>query len=427
MSRTSCRVTAVLSLLVGLALLLGGCNGPQLLPRINAHPVSGISPLTVRFNAYDASAGPDRTITSFRWEFGDGSPAKYGAAVEHTYHLPSGEDHRVYAARLTITDDRGAQGSSTVQISVFRSLPEAEVLFRHMGAVRSLAFGPDSSLLASASDDGTTILWSTEDFSPQRTLTGHEYGVLAVSFSPDGAVIATGSWDNSIRLWHATTGSQFCRLTGHSREVYDLSFRPDGTVLASVAASTGYNIRLWRVATCEPLEERFVGHPHEVHAVAFSPDGVSLATGSRDRTVKIWDVSSQSVLRTLQGHTAAVWAVSYSPDGRLLASASADRTVRVWEAETGDLVQVLSRHDAAVRDVAFRDDGRTLASASEDGTVRLWDALSGRQLATLKEHTGWVYAVAFSPDGTYLASGGQDQRVFVWDISHIDWGSTRTP
>jgi hypothetical protein len=111
--------------------------------------------------------------------------------------------------------------------------------------------------------------------------------------------------------------------------------------------------------------------------VTFSPDGRLLASGSVDKTVKVWEAASGRLLHTLSGHTSWVFSVAFSPDGALLASGSTDKTVKVWEAATGRLLHTLSEHTYPVTSVAFSPDGRLLASGSGDHTVRLWSPTAG--------------------------------------------------
>jgi WD40 repeat protein len=136
---------------------------------------------------------------------------------------------------------------------------------------------------------------------------------------------------------------------------------------------------------------------------AFSPDGKTVASGSYDKTVRLWDAATGEERQKLKGHDGSVRAVAFSPDGKTAASGSGDWTVRLWDAATGEERQKLEGHDSLVSAVAFSPDGKTVASGSDDETVRLWDAATGEERQKLKGHDGLVSAVAFSPDGKTVA------------------------
>jgi tetratricopeptide (TPR) repeat protein len=208
-------------------------------------------------------------------------------------------------------------------------------------------------------------------------------------------------------------------LKGHEGWVRSVGFSPDGKQLASGSADK--TIKIWDVTTGKVLNT-LKGHESRVISVGFSPDGKKLASGSGDKTIKIWDVTTGKVLNTLKGHESGVNSVEFSPDGEKLASGSGDNTIKIWDVTTGKVLNTLKGHDSSsvvsgVNSVEFSPDGKQLVSGSGDKTIKIWDVTTGKVLNTLKGHEGWVYSVGFSPDGQQLASGSDDNTIKIWDVT----------
>ncbi|QOV22771.1 WD40 domain-containing protein [Anabaenopsis elenkinii] len=205
-------------------------------------------------------------------------------------------------------------------------------------------------------------------------------------------------------------------LTGHSDYVYSVGFSPYGQTIAS--GSRDNTIKLWDVQTGK-VRHTLTGHSSSVVSVGFSPDGQTLVSGSGDKTIKLWDVQTGNLRHTLTGHSRSVTSVGFSPDGQTLASGSVDKTIKLWDVHTGKVRHTLTGHSKSVNSVGFSPDGQTLASGSHDKTIKLWDVQTGKVRHTLTGHSGLfsgVRSVGFSPDGQTLASGSDDNTIKLWDV-----------
>ncbi|WP_017719281.1 AAA-like domain-containing protein [Kamptonema formosum] len=213
------------------------------------------------------------------------------------------------------------------------------------------------------------------------------------------------------------------QLTGHQGVVTSVCISPDGRTLAT--GSNDRTARLWDLSGNQIAE--FTGHQGRVWSVCISPDGRTLATGSNDRTARLWDLSGNQIAE-FRGHQDWVRSVCISPDGRTLATGSNDGTARLWDL-SGKQIAEFTGHHSGVWSVCISPDGRTLATGSNDRTARLWD-LSGNQIAEFRGHQDWVRSVCISPDGRTLATGSDDGTARLWDLSgnqiaefrgHQDW------
>ena len=247
---------------------------------------------------------------------------------------------------------------------------------------------------------------------------GKVTGVLSLSFSPDGRTLTSGgAWGvhekHTIFVWDVATGARLDSRQGHTGHLREAAFSPNGRLLAG-AGENDDTLRLWDVAT-GTLQHTLEAHTDRVQSVAFSSDGRTLASAGKDNTIRLWDAATGTLRHTLLGHAANRWysysnpsggsraftaSVAFGQDDRTLASGGEDRTIRLWDATTGTLLQVLQGHAAGIISLVFSPDGRTLASGSLDGTILLWDVAAemGAPAAS-----GDFRNLETNPDGYWVA------------------------
>jgi serine/threonine protein kinase len=212
-------------------------------------------------------------------------------------------------------------------------------------------------------------------------------------------------------------------LTGHDDIVTTVALSPNGETIAS--GSRDGTVRLWNMETGDLIKTISV-QGNFINTVAFSPNGSIIASGigwvgkfgGTGGEVRLWDNKTGNLLRTLVGHEGVVLSVAFSPNGQTLASTGMDDTLRLWNPQTGELLQTLKGHQGDVTSVAFSGDGNLIATASTDSSVRVWNAKTGKMLKMLqRRYLTPLTSVAFSPSNRILASGCLDKTTRIWDLT----------
>jgi WD40 repeat protein/serine/threonine protein kinase len=313
----------------------------------------------------------------------------------------------VYSALAFVDDNRLAGGGNDGVVRIWDTASGAELsaLPGHTKTVRALALSEDSRQLASASEDGSIRLWQLPGGKELRLLRERGGPVVALAFRADGKALAFGGPDSKVRLLDVLSGKETAVRTGHYGEVQALACSVKGGILASGARDN--TVRLWDASTAQPLIPQSPWQT-DVRTVAFRPGSNELACAGGDGLVRIYDVAARAELRQLKGHSAAILSLAISGDGKLLATGSRDRSIILWDPAKGTAQRTLlapGKDVWEITSVALSADGKLLAAACADDAVRLWDLVGAGEPHTLPGPDKEVRSVALSADGSLLTSG----------------------
>ncbi|XP_037093242.1 lissencephaly-1 homolog [Pollicipes pollicipes] len=311
--------------------------------------------------------------------------------------------------------------------------PDKYSLSGHRAPVTRVLLHPVYSLLVSASEDATIKVWDYESGDYERTLKGHTDSVQDIALDHTGSFLVSCSADMSVKLW-SFSGHYECIKTmhGHDHNVSSVTFLPAGDFI--VSSSRDKVIKMWEVATGYCVRT-FAGHREWVRMVRVHPDGQLMASCSNDQTVRVWLINTKECKVELRDHEHVVECVAWAPQsawpqisegaagdekksphhGPLLASGSRDKTIKIWDVGSGQCLFTLIGHDNWVRGLVFHPGGQFLLSASDDKTVRVWSLKARRCHRTLEAHQHFCTSLDMHASAPFVVTGSVDQTVKVWE------------
>lgn len=324
------------------------------------------------------------------------------------------------------------------------------------GWQRTLAFSPDSTRLAAGGGSGIIYVWdvkthqavgqyqgmpsivslvyssggktitagsqynnlrqvdaATGKLTAWRDTQGFQSGITSLVFSPDGGWFAAGSLDGEIRLEKVNGPGQTVQLVGSSEAVSSLSYSSDGVKL--VSGSVDGSMRIWSVP--EGILTQTIQTKTRIRGLVLSPDGKTIAECSElDKAIRLWDVQSGKVVKTLTGHKGPVETLFYSLDGKTLFSGSGDHNAILWDLQSGKPVKTY-KLGIAVLSVAQSADGKNVAIGLASQLTRVLQISDGKSIANLYGHKDQIFSVSFFPSGNILATSSADGRIGIWDLT----------
>jgi WD40 repeat protein len=330
-------------------------------------------------------------------------------------------------------------------------------------AVQGLAFSPNSLSLAAACADGSVPTWSvpfnpgqpvSPDFGKPSQGFAHAAAATDLAFAADNVTLYTAGQDKTAKVWKFASDAPTKNL-GHPQMVDAVAWSPDGKQLAT-GCHDGI-VRVWDVAKGAVLKQT-AAHmsqppnpaPQAVYSVAWSPDGKQVVSASLDQSMKLWDAAAGTLVREFKpykvkdfekGHREGVFSVAFSPDGKTLASGSSDRTIKLWNVADGNVLRECVNpnlkpgpdgpvaHPGWVYSVRFTADGKYLLSAGpapqNRGFLAVWQAADGKMVYGEDLPLGPFHSVALAPDGKTVAlacgpQGRQAQEVTSYVLKMPD-------
>lgn len=289
--------------------------------------------------------------------------------------------------------------------------------------IRSIAFSPDGTVLATAGDFSAAHTWDAEKGTPLAAYAGHSQPISVALFL-DNDRLLTGSADKTARVWELNPQWRLEKTLGgidqpavFSHRVLALDFSADATQLLVGGGIPSRNgeLSIFNVADGKRTFYLPQAHDDVIHAARFSPDGKRIASAGADKYVRTFDLASSQQLRRFEGHTNYVLGLAWKGDGQTLASSAADNTVKIWDAETGDQRRTISNFNKHVTSIAFVGESDTIVSSCGDRSVRMHNSANGGNVRSFGGADSWVHCVDIVPNSTVLAAGTASGALKLWN------------
>uniref|UniRef100_A0AAY4BBW2 U3 small nucleolar RNA-associated protein 13 C-terminal domain-containing protein n=1 Tax=Denticeps clupeoides TaxID=299321 RepID=A0AAY4BBW2_9TELE len=299
---------------------------------------------------------------------------------------------------------------------VIYQLPAVRVLQQFVGysdEVLDIKFlGKNDSHIVVATNSSHLKVYELSSNSCQ-ILYGHTDTVLSLDVFRKGSMFASCGKDRTLRVWRLDedTAEVHCvaQGSGHSDAV------------GTVACCT---IKLWDLPhplpLCDTEPSRMTaratekGHEKDVNSLTVSPNDKLLASGSQDRTARLWSLPDLSLLAVFRGHRRGVWSVQFSPADQVLATSSADGTVKIWGLHDFSCLKTFEGHDASVLKVVFVSRGTQILTGGSDGLVKLWTIKTNECVQTLDAHQDKVWGLHNSLKDSLMVTGSADSNILIW-------------
>ncbi|KAG0072281.1 U3 small nucleolar RNA-associated protein 13 [Linnemannia elongata] len=302
--------------------------------------------------------------------------------------------------------------------------------------------GEEETHLAVAANSEQIRVFNLKEFECDL-IYGHTDIVICLDRNTDGTLLASGSKDNTAKVWTLDLENEDAderykcigSCVGHTEAIgaVALTRKTNGLLLTG---SQDRTIKCWDLSTAdldEPDENlRFKSHytiqAHEkdINTIDIAPNDKVFATGSQDKLAKIWNLQEGTLIGTCKGHKRGVWSVKFSPVDQCLATSSGDRTIKIWSLNDFSCLRTFEGHTNSILKIDFMTSGLQLVSCGSDGLVKLWTIRTNECVTTLDNHTEKIWALAVRKDENMVVTGGADSMINMWeDFTEIEYAEKK--
>jgi pleiotropic regulator 1 len=199
-------------------------------------------------------------------------------------------------------------------------------------------------------------------------------------------------------------------ISGHQGWVRCIAVEPFNSWFAT--GSNDRTIKLWDLASGQ-LKVTLVGHINSVRGLEVSSKHSYLYSAAEDKTVKCWDLEYNKIIRSYHGHLSGVYCLKVHPSLDVLITGGRDSVCRVWDIRTKAQVHLLEGHTNAIFSIDTQEAEPQVISGSADSTVRLWDLAAGKCSGTLTHHKKSIRAVTLHPkEYTFLSAAADNLKLW---------------
>ncbi|KAJ0924868.1 putative transcription factor WD40-like family [Helianthus annuus] len=283
---------------------------------------------------------------------------------------------------------------------------------------------------------GQLLVWEWKSESYILKQQGHYFDVNTIAYSPDSQLLATGADDNKIKVWNVSSGFCFVTFSEHTNAVTALHFMASNHCLLS--ASLDGTVRAWDLFRYRNFRTFTTPSSRQFVSLASDQSGEVICAGTLDSfEIFVWSMKTGRLLDVLSGHEGPVHGLMFSPTNAILASSSWDRTVRLWDVFDGKGSVETFPHTHDVLTVVYRPDGKQLACSTLDGQIHFWDPIDGLLMYTIEGRrdiaggrlmtdrrtaanstSGKCFTtLSYSADGNYILAGGSSRYICMYDVA----------